>query len=267
MRRKRTTLPLLLAFLGCKGYAISIVFDKGFFSMAGEFLKELEEDIHHEEWVHFWHRRGPLIAVLVIATLLGTGGYLWWNSHQETKREQDSDLYEKGVTSLNLKGPTAEAESIFKKLSGKSDRGYGLLSRLQLLRLYSLKLKGTPQILDTLLKEQEAIRHIAQKDRNLGLEGIVFFSLGYADLDSPKALRVTPSSLFKGLKEYETPQNPWKSLSLELQGLYLLKNKDSKASGFYKTLLSTPDLSQSVRLRMSMEAISEGFSFPLRPHE
>ncbi|MGL6187959.1 MAG: hypothetical protein ACRC12_02810, partial [Holosporales bacterium] len=60
---------------------------------------------------------------------------------------------------------------------------------------------------------------------------------------------------------------PWKSLSLELQGLYLLKNKDSKASGFYKTLLSTPDLSQSVRLRMSMEAISEGFSFPLRPHE
>lgn len=230
--------------------------------MSGELLKELEEDIHQEEWWTFWKTYGPLIAGLVVLTLLATGGYLWWRSKRQTAFEEESTRYEAALSSLETKGPNAQAQEILEDLSLKASPGYATLAQLQLFRLNAIRAETDTAARAEAEKKGKTLVQRAQKNRDVGLQGVMVLNLAALSLNTHQPLA---DDLQQCLSQYDVPQNPWKGLTLEIQGLQKLSgSRKEEAQKIYTHLLTITEIGQGVQMRAGMEMIGAALPFPER---
>ena len=224
--------------------------------MSVEFLKEVEEDIHREEWIQFWKNYGLVIGGVVLATLLAAGGYLWWRSSEQAALEADSARYESILSEMLHSGPSPSVQKSFQDLVSKGRGGYPLLAQIQLYRIASGG-SNDPQI-DS---EGEALLAKVRGSRESGFEGAIVLNLAYRAIDGGREL---PAVVRDSLKLFEMPQNPWKGLALEVQALEAVQNKQlDQAQKIYNTLLTSTDVIQGVHTRAGLEVIGAHLSLPL----
>jgi hypothetical protein len=222
-------------------------------------LEEIKEEIKQEEWQKFWLSYGFYALVVSAGLLVAVGGYLFW-SHLDTKRvERRSMLYEEALAHLE-RGQYRKAEPLLKKLVKKTaGRGYGELAQLSLTKVArdrALTLRDPEwtrfwhMSVQGLAEKMEQIGHVS-------LQSLLTISLAYGSLDFAEQPSVPQ------LSHYETPENPWKGLSLEVQALQALKSKElTKAGALYERLFTTLSMSPSLRMRAEVALIALGFALP-----
>lgn len=228
--------------------------------MSVEFLKEVEEDIHREEWIQFWKNYGLVIGGVVLATLLAAGGYLWWRSSEQAALEADSARYEAILSEMRHSGPSPSVQKSFQDLVSKGRGGYPLLAQIQLYRIASDgSSRGGPN--DPQIDSAgEALLAKVRGSRESGFEGAIVLNLAYRAIDGGREL---PAVVRDSLKLFEMPQNPWKGLALEVQALEAVQNKQvDQAQKIYDTLLTSTDVTQGVHTRVGLEVIGAHLSLP-----
>ena len=218
-------------------------------------IRELEEELKQEDWLQFWRTYGVWIGAVVLAALLGFGCYLGWGAYQAAQRGRASEDYEHALA-LERAGKLGEARDAFQQLVSRfSDGGYGVLARLRLQALAQNAAldKYDPEDIKTLEAVYQSFQAWARSGYHRGLEAMSTLGVGYTFLNFKRP--------FPHMKEfvasYDTPQNPWAGLFLELGALDAWRlNNLSDARSFYDKLSGRVRLLPGLRQRVAFEKIA-----------
>ncbi|MCA0370615.1 MAG: tetratricopeptide repeat protein [Proteobacteria bacterium] len=89
-----------------------------------EFVAEVQEDIRREHLLSIWKSYGKYIIAAVVALIVGTGGYIYWEHHQSQAQQRDALLFEE---MLKTQDPAARKDKIH-VLASSGSPGYRLLA-------------------------------------------------------------------------------------------------------------------------------------------
>jgi hypothetical protein len=218
-------------------------------------IRELEEELKQEDWIQFWRTYGMWIGAAVFVALLGFGCYLGWQSYKMAERARASEDYEHALV-LQREGKLSEARSAFQKLvSHFPNKGYGILARLRLQGLAQrIALdRYDPEDVKKLETFYRAFQAWARENYYRGVEAISNLGIGYNFLNFKRPF----PDLKDMIDSYDTPQNPWGGLFLELGMLDALRlNRLDDARKLYEKLSKRVQHMPGLRQRVAFEKLA-----------
>lgn len=227
-------------------------------------LDEIKEEIKQEDWQQFWFSYGLYAVLGAVVVLCLTGGYLAW-SHVELRRaERQGKVYDEALV-LFESGDYAKAEALFKKLlEDASDSGYGQLARVCLVGVAQRRALATYDKEWVAFWRKSSACLTQDPEFNTGFRSALALNQTYGLMDFAQDVEAAEQQ--RALKAYETPENPWKGLSLEAQGLWFMLARDTtEAIAVWQRGFEDGPLSPSVRVRMEKALVALGGEIPYAP--
>ncbi len=202
-----------------------------------DIFKEIEEDLRAERLQNFWKRYSLAFALVALAIVLGSAGYVGWRDHQQGVRAAEGNKFSAAL-SLADKGDADAALAALSGVASTSSGGYAVLARLDAASLEA----GSGKI-DDALKSYDAIA--ADTKLETVFRDLATLSAGYLRVD-----RETPEALKSRLQGLTEPTNPWRYSALELLALADLKaGHTAEAKASFTKLADDATAPQNIRAR------------------
>ncbi len=199
--------------------------------MSDDFMKEIKEDVRHDQLLAIWNDYGNVIIGAIIAIILATIGYLFWHNHQEEKLLEQTLAYEKNLDLEVSKGEKPDYSSLIQEGS----TGYKIMGIFEQARS-----AGTAQEASDLLKS------LAD---NSSFEGF-YRQLAELQLVMKKFDSTNGKVLLENLENLVSKESFVQSAAIELQGFAYLKLRNIKAAlQAFSSVAQHPQAPQSMRIR------------------
>ena len=227
-------------------------------------LDEIKEEIKQEEWQKFWFSYGLYAVVGAIVVLVLTGGYLIWSNVELRRAERQSKVYDEALVLFEA-GQYAKAEERFKKLVQDSPgSGYAQLARVCLVGVAQRRALATYDKEWVAFWQKSAAQLTQDPEFNTGFRSALVLSQAYGLMDFAQDADIVEQQ--RALKAFESPENPWKGLSLEARGLWFMAARDMVAAvKAWQHGFKDATLSPSVRVRMEKGLVALGGEIPNAP--
>jgi hypothetical protein len=201
------------------------------------FLREVDEELRREQLAVAGRRYGIAIIGVVVAALLAFGGWLIWQSHEQSVAADEGAALTKAYDDLNGAHPdTAQAQ--LAPLAQSHVEGYralSLMSQADLL-LQKKDLRGAAAKFGQVASDTS----IGQPFRDLAL-----VRQTTAEFDTIK-----PDVVIARLHGIATKGNPWFGSAGELVAIsYLKMGRRDLAGTLYGQIAQDPDMSETIRQR------------------
>lgn len=182
------------------------------------FLREVDDALREDQLRTLLRTRGRPILALVVGGLVGLGGWLWYNDHQASVRDQQSETFVTALDALEA-GRNQTAKTGMDPLAKTGNPGY----------------RAAVQIADAGIAEQagkadEAAKLFAAVSADGSLPG------PYRDLATVREVaanfeKLPPQTVIDRLKPLAMPGKPWFGSAGELVALAYLKQNKAEAAG------------------------------------
>jgi hypothetical protein len=172
-----------------------------------------------------------------------------------------STQYEEALDLLARKGPNGTSKDMLEKLSQGGAEGYRLLAQLQLFKLEAQAAGRDESARVAAEKRADSLLRVAQKNRDSGIQGVMVLNKATMALNSGRPI---DEATRQHLATYHAPQNPWKSLAFEMQGLEALQQGQGgiEALKIYDELMADSEVTPPVKMRANMALIGSGQANP-----
>ncbi|MBT0669918.1 tetratricopeptide repeat protein [Novosphingobium profundi] len=201
------------------------------------FVREVDDALRQDQMENFIKGKGIALAVLIVVVLAGFGGWLYWNHHQKTLREEHAEAYVQALDAVQA-GNLADAKSKLKALTGADAKGNTVPARLMLAAIAQEQddAKGAATIYDEVAADASA----PQPLRDLATVRSVA-----ARFDDMK-----PQDVVARLKPLAAPGNAWFGVAGEMVGMaYLKMDKPGQAGPLFAAIAKDENSSEGLRSR------------------
>ncbi len=200
-------------------------------------IKEVDEDLRHEQLEQMWQRYGILLIAAAVALVLAVAGWQAWRSW-DTKQRQASSLRYDAAAQLAEHGQLDQALAALVKLSADGSSGYRLLADLK--RATLDEGRGDLAGASAIYHGVAAAGGIDQTYRDLAL-----LKASYLDLDTGD-----PAAIAKAVAPLTAESSPWRYSAREVTALAALKRNDTAtAAETFRKLADDIAAPQGVRAR------------------
>jgi hypothetical protein len=210
-----------------------------------DIFDEVEEDLRAERAQRLVKQYGGLIVGLALLIVLAAAGWQVWGWWQAKQDMAAASAYMRAMSLADRAGPGAqqqppEAAAAFAALASRAPDGYATLARLReaALKADAGDLAGAAALWDQVAADTSAdplLRDLA--------------SLLWARRQLDKA---DPSLLEARLRALTAPDNPWRPLAEEAEGLLDIRSgKTDAAKAIFRRLAEDPAAPEGVRGRAS----------------
>lgn len=202
-----------------------------------DIFKEIEEDLRAERLQNFWKRYSLAFALVALAIVAGSAGYVGWRDHQQGLRAAEGNKFSAAL-SLADRGDADAALAALSGVASTSSGGYAVLARLD-----AASLEASNGKIDDALKAYDAIA--ADTKLETVFRDLATLSAGYLRVD-----REAPETFKPRLQALTEPSNPWRYSALDLLALADLKagHLGEAKAGFTK-LADDATAPQNIRAR------------------
>ncbi|MGI4852309.1 MAG: hypothetical protein ACRYGR_10265 [Janthinobacterium lividum] len=204
-----------------------------------DFIEEIKEDVKIERFINFIKLYSNYIIAIILIVLIGTGGYLFWESRVEKVRLQEAATFEQAQR-VASEGKTADALKILGSLESQvsqgSPQGYKVLALFQQALLDSVPSSEKSKIYLDIANDGK----IESKFRELA---VILWGYENIDQEDLTALQRKISPLADG-------KSPWRDSANELLALIDIRAGNTKnALQRLKYLISNEDTTPGIRRR------------------
>lgn len=198
-----------------------------------EFIAEIKEEVRRDQLLEIWNKYGNYIIGIILAALIGTAAYLFWNHQTEQQRYNEAAQYEEALD-LIKNGSQKEAEVKLEKLIATASVGYKTIASFELAKLKASDAKESEEIYQAMIK----VTAIPEVYRQLAR---------YKEM----ATKVNQGQHLDFEAELSrSHQSPWMSSFKELQAIADLKaGKDQEAQSIFLQLAQDKQAPSGLRLR------------------
>ena len=200
-------------------------------------IKEVDEDLRHEQLDQLWKKHGGLLSAAAIAVVLAVAAYQGWNAWESKQRQASSLRYAEAGTLLE-QGKKDEAAEVLEKLQTEGTKGYRVLAELRLadLRQQQGDLVGAAALYQKLAADSG----VDQVYRDMAL-----IRAGYLTVDS-----ADPATLDKAMEPLAQESSSWRHSAREIQALVALRRGDTARAGdLFAKIAEDAAAPQGVRAR------------------
>ena len=200
-------------------------------------IREVDEDLRHEQMEQMWKRYGSLVVAAAVALVLSVAGWQAWRTW-DVKQRQASSLRYFEATQLADHGKRDQAMLDLARLATDGTKGYRLLADMT--RAALDEDKGDFAGASAIYHGVAAAGGIDPVYRNIAL-----LKASYIDLDT-----VDPATIEKAVAPLTEEASPWRHSAREVMALAALKRGDTAAAAeFFRKLADDVAAPQGVRAR------------------
>ncbi|MBH0111581.1 tetratricopeptide repeat protein [Novosphingobium sp. YJ-S2-02] len=201
------------------------------------FMREVDDAVRQDQMEGFMKTWGkPLLAVVVLG-LAAFGGWLYWNHHQKSLREEHAEAFIQGLDSVKA-GNLDDAKSKFEALAAKDAKANAAPAQLMLAGIAMEKddATGAVKIYDQVAADQSVPKPL----RDLATVRSVA-----ARFDEMK-----PQDVVDRLKPMAAPGNAWFGVAGEMVAMaYLKMDKRDQAGPLFAAIAKDESVSDDLRSR------------------
>lgn len=198
-----------------------------------EFIEEIKEEVRRDKLLEIWNQYGNYIIGGILAILLITAGYLYWNYQNAKTLYNEATQYEEALD-LNKQGQKKEAEAKLVNLISTASTGYKTLASFELAKIRATDGQENEQIYQATLKDTK----IPEVYRQLATYKYLVSTFN----NSKTNLEQEYMSSFS--------KSPWLPSFKELQALAFLKDGEAqKAHAIFVQLSQAQDTPTGLRIR------------------
>ena len=210
-------------------------------------LREIDDAVRHDQMTGFAKRYGIPVLAVVVAGLLGFGGYLLWHENRETKLEGTSEELVRAIDTLGAGHFNTADKQLAEVADGATP---GAKASAQLLRAGIALREGRKAEALKLYSAVAGDGDVPAPYRDLAaIRGVA------ADFDAMK-----PEDVVAKLKPLAVPGNPWFGSAGELVGAaYLKQGKNDLAGPLFASIAKDKDVPETLRSRARQLAGMLGF--------
>ena len=202
-----------------------------------EIFREVDEDVRKDQALRAWSTYGRFVIGTVVAVILVTAGFQFWEYTSTNKNEEDG---EKFVAALNVArgGRPALAAEKFAAVAEEAGAGIATMSLLQRAAAMAEAgdFRGAVTLYDLIAEDSGADQTLRDLARLLGAQHLV---------------KIEPRAVVDDrLAPLVGPSNPWRFSAIEISGLAALKAGDvAGARESFERLADDPLAPQGIRSR------------------
>ncbi|WP_144098146.1 tetratricopeptide repeat protein [Croceicoccus sediminis] len=201
------------------------------------FMREVDDAVRQDQMANAAKRFGIPLAILLVLGLAGLGGYLWWDSQQTAKAEEDSVAMTLAIDRLEANQPDAALEKVA-PLKDSDIEGFAVQARL--LEAGIAQQRGEDEKAAKLFGEVIADADAPAPMRDLATLRLV--SLQYDDMK--------PEDVVAKLKPLAVPGEPFFPSAAEMVGMaYIEQGKPELAGPLFAEISRDETAPQALRAR------------------
>lgn len=187
-------------------------------------LREIDEELQQEKYSELWKAYGNYIIGVILAIVLGVGGYQGWRSYDLSTRQEQSVRFAAAMDAIAEK--PEDARKTFAKIADEVSGGYGLMAQFQNAGLLAKNGdKSASAAVYAKISSDTSIDPIYQD------LAIILGALNELDQADPTALSAKLAPL-------RATENPWRHSATELTALLAIRTGDKKAARELLTALT-----------------------------
>lgn len=206
-------------------------------AQADGFLREVDDALREDQVLTALQKYGKPVGAVIAAGLLGLAGYLWYESHSNSKAGEQGEVLTKALDDLEVRNLKAASDAVAPLAKDGTD-GY----------------RATAKMLSAgILSEQGKTAEAAKA-----------FAAIAADADTPQAYRdlatirevsltfdqLGPDKVIERLKPLAVPGNAWFGSAGELVGLaYMKQGKNDLAGALFAQIAKDKTVPDTLRRR------------------
>lgn len=200
-------------------------------------IKEVDEDLRHEQLAKLWKKNGSLLVAAAIAIVLSVAGWQGWRSWDGKQRVASSLRYGEAVQ-LAEQGRRDEAADRLSKLTTDGTKGYRLLAELKRadLRQQAGDLSGAAALYGRLAADSSTDKVY----RDLATIKAAYLLLDGADF----------AQVEKSVEPLAAEASPWRHSAREILALSAARRGDTAhAAELFRKLAEDAAAPQGLRAR------------------
>ncbi len=201
------------------------------------FLREVDDALREDQVLTAFQRYGKPVGALIVAGLLGLGGWLWYENHQNTVAGEQGEVLTQAIDKLEVRNLKAASEDVAPLVKDGTD---GYRASALMLQAGVLSEQGKPD------------------------EAAKAFAAIAADADAPKPFRdlatirevaltfdkIGADKVVERLKPLAVPGNAWFGSAGELVGIaYMKQGKNELAGAMFAQIAKDETVPDSLRRR------------------
>ncbi|MDP3549434.1 MAG: tetratricopeptide repeat protein [Novosphingobium sp.] len=201
------------------------------------FLREVDDALREDQVLTAFQRYGKPVGAAIIAGLLGLGGWLWYENHQNTVAGEQGEVLTQALDKLEVRNLKAASEDVAPIASEGTD---GFRASAMMLQAGVLSEQGKA---DEAAKAFAAIAADAQMPQ------------AYRDLATIREVSLTfdkigADKVVERLKPLAVPGNAWFGSAGELVGIaYMKQGKNDLAGTMFAQIAKDETVPDSLRRR------------------
>lgn len=217
------------------------------------FVREVDEELRRDDLSNFWNRYGKPGVALIVAVLIGWGGWLFWEHRTDQSAGAEGEqLVTVGETMMGGADLGAEAKLMILATS----KSAGTKTTAELTRAALAVGKADERKARSIYQQVAADEKAPQPLRDLAT-----VRLAALDLDTAK-----PDDIVARLKPYAAKGNPWFGSAGEMSAIALMRmGKDDLAGKMLADVAEDEKVPDTVRSRAVQLANALGAEATIKP--
>ncbi|CCG42279.1 tetratricopeptide repeat protein [Magnetospirillum molischianum] len=200
-------------------------------------IKEVDEDLRHEQLANLWKRHGILVVGFGVAAILAVAGWQGWRAWDGQQRKDSSQRFHE-IASLLEQGKRDEAVDDLTRLASEGASGYRLLANLRLADLRQQQ--GDPAAAASIYRAVAADGSVAAVYRDMASIRAAYLTLDVTD----------PAQLDKAMEPLAVESSSWRHSAREIQALTALRRGDKvRAAELFSRLAEDAAAPEGMRTR------------------
>ncbi|MBF9150545.1 tetratricopeptide repeat protein [Novosphingobium jiangmenense] len=201
------------------------------------FLREVDDALREDQVYTAIQKYGKPVGAVILAGLLGLGGYLWYENHSNSKAAEQGEALTKALDDIEVRNLKAATEAVAPLAKDGTD---GYRATAKMLAAGVLSEQG---------KNAEAAKAFAEIAADTGIPQ------AYRDLATIREVSLTfdqlgPDKVVERLKPLAVPGNAWFGSAGELVGMaYVKQGKNDLAGALFAQIAKDKTVPDTLRRR------------------